>query len=161
MNTRNKRFNWVDGLVLLLVLAVGAGGFYFLQQRKASGGGVETGKREIVFLAEAVRVLPEVAASVEIGDRIVALNAIQDGEVVGVEIFDTQREAAVDGAIVAVSDPNSKTLRVTIRATVNRYGPYMDFGGQEIKVGSSYWIKTEGMHALGSVVAILEKEAGK
>lgn len=156
-----KKFNSIDVLIVVVILAVLAGGIYYLSHAKNDDSGIVTGKRQVTFIAEATEILPAVCDQIKVGDTIVAMNTLQDGKIVKVESFDTRVKAAVGNEIVTLNDPTTKTLRVTIEASVNQYGPYMDFGGQEIKAGAQYWIKTETMHALGNVVNVIEEEAAQ
>ncbi len=155
-----RKFNAIDVLVILIVIALIAGGYLYLNRDNDDTAGVEifTGKKTVTFIAEAYKVNSDVCKAVNVGDQLVAVGQLQEGYIKEVLVADTADVAAQDGQLIQVNDPTTKRLVVTIEALANKYGPYIDFGGQEIKAGSSYWIKTEDVTAFGIVVKIIDEE---
>lgn len=151
-----RKFNIIDILVILLILGVVAGGYWYLKKDDISSTQFVSGKETITFIAEANKVNPEVCENIAIGDQLVAVGNFQDAYVTDFYVEDMPDTSAKDGQIIQVNDPTLKRLVITIEAKVNRYGPYMEFGGQEIKGGVSYWIKTEKISAFGQVINILD-----
>lgn len=153
-----RKFNIIDALVILAVLAVLAGGYWYMNRDKDTTAAVETGEEKITFVAEATKIYPDTVDKLQVGDKVVAEGRYQEGVITEVVIEDDATYAAKDGEIIRVVDPTIKRIQVTIEATVNRYGPYMDLGGQEIKAGEPYWIQTDKFKAYGNVVTVLEQE---
>lgn len=153
---KNRKFNIVDFLLLCLAIVVVIGGYLYFS--KDAGETIFIGKQKVVFVAEADEINEDISNSIQIGDKLVAMGNYQDGEIIDVQIYDSEEIAAVDGKIVAYPVEDTKRIVVTIEANVNQYGPYIEFGGQEVKVGAPYWIKTDHMHAYGFVVDVLINE---
>lgn len=153
-----RKINSIDVLVIVIIVAVIVAGYWYMHRNEGSSTNIVSGKKTITFIAEADKVYPDVCKDIKIGDRMVAAGTYQDGQVVDVKVEDHQEVTAKDGEIVIVNDPTMKRLIVTIEAKVNQYGPYIDFGGQKVKAGDSYWIKTEEVSAYGSVVKILDEK---
>lgn len=153
-----KKFNFIDVLVVLLVVVVVVGAVWYFT--KDDGTGTETAstsnKVEVTFVAEADRIQNGLLDQLRVGDKIMSNEMLQDGEIVDFEIMKTDLIEAVDGEIVAIEMEELNKVRVTIKCMANKYGPYMDIGGQEIKVGSRYYIKTDIFEAFGYVAQIVE-----
>lgn len=153
-----RKINSIDILVIVIILAVIVAGYWYINRNQTGGTNVVSGKKTITFVAEADRVYPDVCDDIKVGDRMVATGTYQDAQVVDVKVEDHKEVTAKDGKIVEVNDPTMKRLVVTIEAKVNQYGPYIDFGGQKIKSGDNYWIKTEEVSVYGYVVKILDED---
>lgn len=150
-----RKFNIIDVLVVLLIVVVLVGGYLYLNRDRGEAA-VISGNDKIVFIAESNEVNPEVCNNIAVGDRLVAVGRYQDAYVTEVLVEDMADVAAKDGQIIQVNDPTLKRLVVTIEATVVKYGPYMEFGGQEVKAGVNYWIKTDKISTFGQVVNVLD-----
>lgn len=150
-----KRFNYVDILIILVVIAVIIVGAWFLTRDKGSEV-ISSGKVEVTFIAEADSVPLEALDQIKIGDHVVASGRFQDATIVDYEILDSQEIVAIDGELKMISDPERRRVVVTISGKANKYGPYVDIGGQEIKAGSKYYIKTDVFEAYGYVVKVID-----
>ena len=152
-----KKFNYVDILIVIVVIAVLIGGFIYLQ--KDNGGEASVSSNiTVTYIAEADQITKEAVQQLQVGDAIVANGTYQDAYITEIEVFDSTYVSAIDGEILYVNNPNNSKIRVTISGKANKFGPYIDLGGQEIKSGSRYYIKTDVFEAYGSVVKILENE---
>ncbi|PKM49134.1 MAG: hypothetical protein CVV02_17460 [Firmicutes bacterium HGW-Firmicutes-7] len=152
-----RKFNGIDLLVIVVMIIIAVGAYKYLT-KDDSGQTIVTGKETITFIAEAYKLSPEICDNIAPDDQIVAVGQYQDAYIKEVYVEDTVVEAVKDNEIIMVNDPTTKTLRVLIEAKVNRYGSYMDFGGQRIKAGDSYWIKTDQMAVYGYVVKVVDQE---
>lgn len=150
---KKKKFNIIDGLIIILLIAVGIGGYMYL--KKDDGGpAIVTGKQKVEIVVEAYKVNPEVCDQIAIGDQAVAAGYYVDAFVTDVFIENDKTVGAANGEIVALEDPTLRHIVVTFEANCNRYGSYMDVGGQEVKVGKQYYIKTARMAALGTIIEV-------
>lgn len=158
--TKKKKFNIIDILAVLAILALAILlALYFGMKSNASRGiKLITGKVDLEIIAEAEDVLDEVAVSAKEGDKLVALKRVQDASLSKVEIINDYEISAIDGKITKSEKTGKKRVRVTISAKANRYGPYFDIGGQKIKTGEPYWIKTVKFNALGNIISVKIKE---
>lgn len=149
-----KRFNYIDILIILAVIFVIIIAAWFLTRDKGERL-VSSGKVDITFIAEADSVPNEALDQIQIGDNVVASGRFQDAKIVDYEIYDSEELVAIDGELKMISDPERKKIVVTISGKANKYGPYIDLGGQEIKAGSKYYIKTDIFEVYGYVVKVL------
>lgn len=147
-----KKLNWVDYLVIVgVVLCVIVAVLYFTKKGNVK---IETNKTEITIYAEASNLLPEAVDLIKSGDKIVALGTYQDAVIEEVIIEDYVYMDAVDGELKVFTSPTRKRVVVKITGKANKYGPYIDLGGQEIKAGSKYYIKTDHFEAYGNVMSV-------
>jgi hypothetical protein len=148
-----RKLNYIDGLIIILVLVVLAGGVWYLTKDDGEGG-ITTRKTEVVYKAEAKNVVENALEQIQVGDRLVAMGSFQDAEIIDIEYRDAYVVEAIEGQLEAIEQAGLKDIIVTIRGKANQYGPYIDLGGQEIKAGSKYYIKTDVFEAYGNVVEV-------
>ena len=148
-----RKFNYIDGLIIVLILAVLVGGTWYLN-KDSDNGGIITRKTEVVYKAEAQNILSDAIEQIQVGDRLVAMGSFQDAEIIDIEYQEAYTVEAVDGQLEKVPQAGLKNIVVTIKGKANQYGPYIDLGGQEIKAGSKYYIKTDVFEAYGNVVEV-------
>ncbi|GMQ57580.1 hypothetical protein AN1V17_19750 [Vallitalea sediminicola] len=149
-----RKINMVDIILIIILIVVIAGSyFYFTKDDKEEN--FKIGKEKVTFIVEGDNVLPELSNKIAIEDKLMANGIYQDAVVTKVEVVDHEEVIAVDGVIKAIKYPTLKRVIITIEANVNRYGPYMDIGGQELKSSTNFWFKTDKMTLLGKVVNIL------
>lgn len=151
-----KKFNIIDGIVVLLLIVVGVGAYVYLT-KDDSISAVETGKTEVTFIAQADGVLDSVVDTLKVGDQIIGNGYYEDATIVDVLVEDSCRIDAVNGELILVETPELKKVTVTISGTANKYGPYIDLAGQEIKGGSGYTIRTQFFEAGGKILTLIEK----
>lgn len=152
-----RKLNIVDYVIIAVILIVLAFGAMFLLRskgKKSEGAKIITGRQSVEILAEAHTVLPNVASEMKVGDKLVAQKTFQNGEVLEVEVSEDYEIGAKNGEIVKLPLAQFKCVRVKIRADANRYGPYLDLGGQMLKVGENYWIKTDKANLFGSIIGL-------
>lgn len=153
-----KKINLVDIIVLVAFVAVVAVGILYFTGRDSSPiGGAVSGKVNIVYVAEADNIPEEMLTQLKVGDQLVSAGAFQNGYIKDVQVFKSTDVEAVDGKIVSYELEETRRVVVTIEGVANQYGPYIDLGGQEIKAGSPYYIKTDLFEAYGNVVNIQSK----
>lgn len=155
-----KKINFIDWLLIVLVLVVIIAGISYVLKDKGESG-VVIGKKPLVFVAKSEGIRKEVAEAYNIGDKLVASERYQDGTIIKVDITPEKELVGIDGEIVARDIEGSFQVWVTIEAEVNQYGPYRDFGGQSIKVGEPYAINTKYARSNGYIVEIIEQEVTK
>lgn len=158
-----RKLNVIDYslIIIVLVALVGGGLFIFKKLNKNSESStIITGRQKVRLVCDAHSILPDIAEKMKVGDRLVAKKAFQKAEVVDVRVEEDFEIGAVDGKIVRVPMPEARYVTVTIEGEANRYGPYLDLGGQGLKIGEFYWIKTSSANLFGSILSIdiLEEE---
>lgn len=157
-----RRLNIIDYSLILIVLVGLVGGGLFIMKKlnkNSESSTIITGKQRVRMVCDAHSILPDIAEKMKVGDKLVAKKAFQNAEVVDVKIEDDFEIGAMDGEIVKVMKPEAKYVIVTIEGEANRYGPYLDLGGQALKIGEFYWIKTSSANLFGSILNIETLEA--
>jgi hypothetical protein len=150
-----RKFNYIDIMIILVILVVGFVGFKYVT-RDDKEAKVSSNEVQVSFVAEADPVLNDALQQLSVGDTLVANGVFQDAVITNIEIKDSASVGALNGELIMVSNPENKKVLVTITGKANKFGPYIDLGGQEIKAGSKYYIKTDVFEAYGMVVNILE-----
>lgn len=150
-----RKINLVD-IILVIILIVIIVGCYFYFTKDDKDENFIIGKEKVTFIVEGDNILPELSNKVAVDDKLIANGIYQDAVVTKVEVLDHEEVIAVDGEIKAVKNPTLKRVLITIEANVNRYGPYMDIGGQELKSSTKFWFRTEKMTFLGNVVNLID-----
>ncbi len=138
-----KKLNIIDFIVILCVACA-----LIFTVIKLKGGGdsaanIFTGSQKVIIECEAREVLPFLADKLTVGDVLVSQKKYQDGKIIEIAAEDDFTIGAIDGKIVKIPRPEYKFIRLKIEANVNRYGSYMEQGGQPIQVGNKYYVKTE------------------
>lgn len=142
IDDRGKLFgliNPIDLLVLLLVLLVGAGVYYKTQ---TAGAFIEPSKVKVTVLLPWLR--PEEASTIKTGDILVA-----GGSYTNIKITDVKVEpgravnVTSEGKSVMTTDPYRKDVTVTIEGVLPISGPEIRFGGQDLRTGKEYYIKSQ------------------
>ncbi|MCK8060559.1 MULTISPECIES: DUF4330 domain-containing protein [unclassified Fusibacter] len=151
-----KKFNWIDIVILLLILSA----VVVVLNRDAlfgSEGVVDSisGKKEVVLTAKSPSVPMEVVEAFKIGDKAMTGTSELDAS----EITEVRWEPSIvfelrDGQLIQTSREGYYDLYVTYKALVNSYASYMELGGQELKVGVNYYIKTAHAEAFGYIVGL-------
>ena len=138
-----KKLNWIDfTLVFLLILGI----LVFLNRGKIlnkSKNVVSGGAKEVRITLVADELTREMVTDLKIGDQMFSQSSLQNGFVQEIEIKGkTKVEVNDQGKFVSYEDENEIEITVVIDGKVASSGPYMDLGGQEIKVGLPIIMKT-------------------
>lgn len=151
-----KKWNSLDVIILVMAIAVIA---IFLNRnvifKPSDAQDAGSGKVEVFFEAEAFKQTEASGGGFVVGDKITAQNKYQDGVIETVEMRGTLKtKVAANGALVTYEDPLEKIVVIGIRAKANKLGPYMEIGGQALKVGGNYFIKTDNAEIYGKIKTI-------
>ncbi|MBU5313897.1 DUF4330 domain-containing protein [Tissierella carlieri] len=147
-----KKWNWIDTTItIIILLAV----IVFLNRGKIikkSKDVVTAGGKNIVITVEASELTEEMVTDLKIGDQLFSQNNLQKGFVEEINI-DPKVKSIVgeDGKMATYEDAEEVTVTVKIKAEVASSGPYMDLGGQEIKVGLPMIMKTTTVEFPGTI----------
>jgi len=149
-----RKFNYIDGIVILIVIAIMVGAYWFFIK---DGGEVKiaSNKVDITFIAEADLISNEALQQLKIGDPLVSSGVFQDATITDIVIQPSSTVEAVNGELILLESPTTSRILVTISGEANKYGPYIDLGGQELKVGSKYYIKTDIFEAFGQIIEVV------
>lgn len=147
------KINIMDIIIILLVVLIGV--TLYNKLNNSGGSAAASTKQDIYIVAEAYGQAPDVVDSIKEGDTIVAQNKYQSGNIDYVDIRDDNYVTTTkEGKLIVQKKTEKKTIEVGINCKANVNGPYIDCGGQEIKVGLPYWIKTSKGQIRGLVKEI-------
>lgn len=153
-----RKINSIDILIAIGVIVLLIGAYMYLSRNDTDDSFTISSDHRITFMVEADKLLPGMGAKIAVGDQLVANGSYQDAYVTDVSVSEFKMTIANKGALAVVSNPTREIVRVTIEARVNKYGPYRDLSGQEIKAGLGYWLKTDDVVTLANIVKIIEEE---
>ncbi|CAK7085162.1 DUF4330 family protein [Tissierella carlieri] len=147
-----KKWNWIDTTITIIILLAVV---VFLNRGKIikkSKDVVTAGGKNIVITVEASELTEEMVTDLKIGDQLFSQNNLQKGFVEEINI-DPKVKSIVgeDGKMATYEDAEEVTVTVKIKAEVASSGPYMDLGGQEIKVGLPMIMKTTTVEFPGTI----------
>lgn len=135
-----RKWNWVDTLVIVLIAAAIV---VFFNRDRVAGGVAPTNRRNITFTVEAKKLPRDLVTELKTGDQIFSQYKLQNASITEINVKPTVKSfIADDGTIKTYDDEEEMILEATIDAEVLSSGPYLDLGGQEIKVGLQFILKT-------------------
>lgn len=147
-----KRWNWIDTTITIIILLAVV---VFLNRGKLikkSKEVVTAGGKNIVITAEASELTEEMVTDLKVGDQIFSQNNLQKGFIEEINVNPKiQSVVGEDGKIATYEDTEEITVIVKVKAEVASSGPYMDLGGQEIKVGLPMILKTTTVEFPGTI----------
>lgn len=146
--------NIVDLIIVLLILLVAAGAYYKMSHKTVQAKNVTV---EFQVMLQHIR--PDLAQAIKVGDK-----AVQGGSYTNVTVKDVKIEPGysinVDarGQRVESVDPYLKDVYVTYEGNTTLTSASITMGGQEIRVGKDYYVKSRDYEMKGSVVRLEVKE---
>lgn len=146
-----RKWNWIDTAIILLIVLAAVG---FLNKDKLlnKGDSGVSNKREILITVEAKELTEDIIETLTIGDKIFSQYRLQDAEIVDFTISPSKMtQVGPDGEMKSFEDEQESTLVASIKANAISSGPYIDLGGQEIKVGLSFILKTTDFEVLSEI----------
>ncbi|NLM06662.1 MAG: DUF4330 family protein [Tissierellia bacterium] len=149
-----KKFNLFDVMVILGIFAL----VFLFVNRNALKGEIVEGKAKKVrltcFIEEADLSALE---TLKPGDTLFAQYKFQNGKITGVKIKEKEDlEVGPDGKLALVKSNNKHSAWVDLETEVLFDGPYMQAGGQEVKAGIDYIVKTEGTTFNSEIIFVEE-----
>ena len=155
-----RRFNLLDALIILIVVAVIA-----LVLRAYLPGGLfrlaESSDVTIIYTVEVTGVKRELAAGIAVGDKVTEKGtAVFLGNVsaeVEVTPFSQVRYDADSGEVVMDEYDELSTLLITVKSNAksNSSSGY-SIGGRRIAIGAEYALSLPGFEGTGSCISITE-----
>lgn len=156
--------NIVDLIVVLLILAIiGAIGYRLMSNKiNANGGNILTKEEDVYVTLYSSLITPEVIDSLKEGDKLVANNAYTEAEIVSVE----RRPALYvapnsDGNAVLSEHPLWEDALIVVKEKVNPASVVLKVGGQEVRVGYPYILKTQTVETNCKIRGIESETLGK
>lgn len=148
---KKRRFNYVDVILILLVIAAGVVGVKFLSKTSLVASEVP----EVSFTVEVKNNPPAYKELIHEGDDIKdAIKGGTFGKVTGIEVVPNKEymEDKINGAFVETSHEGREDVYITITGTPTTFGKNIMFASQEIKVGKQVFIKSKEYVGSGFIV---------
>ena len=147
---RNKKFNIIDVIIILVVLAIICVGVYVYFTKFAKSDVVNTNTADIRFTIEVNGISEDAANSFNIGDSVTfgettsGRGIIENVEVVNYRMITKNTK---DGTIAWADVPDEYTARVTITSTVTKSETAYTSGNETIAVGREMPFNAKGAAA--------------
>ena len=153
INEKGKLFgliNIVDLIVLIVIVAlVAAMGVRYMSGRSQQGE-TQASSEEMYCYATIVARLqpPEMGEYLNVGDHLVANGSFTDAEIVSVDVEPGAYVGVNDeGVAVESTHPIWKDITVVAKQKLDPNAVTLKLGGQEIRVGYDYILKTQNVEA--------------
>lgn len=143
-------------VVVVLVLIVGGVAYKTFSSKSLSS---ESNVKEVTVQVRARLKAEEAAKALKPGDKLVAKNTYVNGVIDSVDYTDGDYVVqTAEGGLMLQKHPIWKDVYVTVKGRTDVGGPIIVLGGQEIRIGREYWVKTQQVEMLGEVIDIEIKE---
>lgn len=142
--------NPIDLLVILLIILV-AGGVVYKTKFSAAG----TAAKTVYATVRIPLVIPQVADKPKVGDKIVSGSSYTEVEIVDVKVVPSQVVTSRDdGTRFLATDPWNKDVYVTVKGKTGIPDAEINLGGQEIRAGKDYYVKSFTYELKGTIVDV-------
>ncbi|WP_155477008.1 DUF4330 domain-containing protein [Heliobacterium mobile] len=152
INDKGRLFgiiNPLDLIILLTVVLLVAG------LATKTKNIVKTAETEVQFEAVFRRVAPEVAATLNPSEPLLAAGTLVDSKEAHVEsiriVPNRTAQPNAQGQLISTDDPNLKDIYVTVRGISRSSTEDLKVASQEVKAGKEYYYKTQRVQLLGTV----------
>ncbi len=157
INDKGKIFgliNIIDLMVLLLVLLVAVGAVY-----KFTGTSQQAQAVTVEFQVMVPHIRPEMAEIIKVGDKMVQGNSYTPVTVKEVKLEPGYSvNVNAQGQRVESFDPYLVDIYVTNTGQTTLSSATISMGGQDIRVGKEYYVKSRDYEFKGTVVKVEVKE---
>lgn len=146
-----RKWNILDTIVVILILILM--GLIINKDRILSKAedNAKSNQKHIVFVAEVKDLSPNDDSYMAQGDKIFSQYKIQDAEITNIEVTPHKEVYVNPQGIMQEYETNTVDIQVKIEGNVATSGPYMDLGGQEIKEGLPFILKTTKAEYLSNI----------
>jgi hypothetical protein len=142
--------NPIDLLVILLIVLV-AGGVVYKTKFSVAG----TAAKTVITTIRVPLVIPDIADKIKVGDKMVSGTSYTQVEVAEVKIIPAQLVVSkADGGRSLADDPWFKDLYVTVKGKTGIPDAEINLGGQEIRIGKDYYVKSFTYEFKGTIVDV-------
>jgi hypothetical protein len=157
MDDRGRVFglvNIIDLIIILVVLLVAGGAYYKFTHKTVQSKNVTV---EFQVMLQHIR--PDLAEAIKVGDKMVTGGSYTNVSVKDVKIMPGYSiNVDARGQRVESIDPYLKDVYVTNTGATTLTSASITMGGQEIRVGKDYYVKSRDYEFKGTVVRMEVKE---
>lgn len=158
-----KKFNWVDAVIILLVIAVGVGAFVFLKgSKEKASAGVENVK--IYTTVEMSDITEEVAKSYKVGEAVtIGTQNIDKGVVSKVEYEPLKRDVAntEKGVFETIEVEGLYVAHITIAIDGTEADTVIKSENEEYRIGTPLVFHGKGFAGDGFIVGLTTEKEGE
>ncbi len=156
MSKKKVKFNIMDALILLAVLAVAAVLLYVFVFSE-SGEGLSDDTYTITYVVEVTRLNEEFADRVAVGDAVVdSSKKLPIGTVVAIEKHPHEHlgKNTKDGSVTLNTVDGFLDLYITIEAPATLNGISYNIGGYEVRVGTKVYLSFSDLVSEGHCISL-------
>lgn len=159
---KKRKFNFIDFLIILIVVAIIGAAAYLVGAKKMFAG--DAYSLDVEYVVEFRQVRDEFLDCFTTGvEAVDAAKKYRLGEVIGVESTASiyTGNDLVNGKLVYSNYPEHSDVRLTIRSTakLDAKGMYILDGGYRISVGSVVYVRTPGFTGTAYCIRINQADA--
>ncbi len=149
------KFNWMDALILLVLIAAVAAGGYFLSHRSRQSSMIED--KTVDIMVELTSKEEDFARRPQVGDVVVI------GEKEKMETVVTKVEVnpaktisydTLNGKITEGEVPNRFDILLTLRGSGTESGQTVEINGNAVRVGMGATVKNKNWAGYGFILAV-------
>lgn len=158
MEKRKIKFNFVDVIILVLIILAFIVGYKFINK----SADVSSDMPEVSFTVEVTNVENDYKDNFSIGDEVRdAIKGDMLGVITGIEAKPATvlTENSIDGTYELGKYEGREDVYVTIKGTSTSFGANVIIAQQEIKVGNKMYFKKPGCVGRGYIVKMNIEEA--
>ena len=140
-----RRFTWLDGLCILLVLALAAGAFWFFTKDSGTEDTASEPKNYILTL-RFTQATTDPYDFYEVGDTIHFFTRTQElGTITSLELLDWVKEDynAAKGEYVTYVDPLRKQIQMQVLVEGSIQNGTFTVNGEELSIGGVFYPQTD------------------
>lgn len=146
-----NKWNWIDTTIVIIIIL---GIIVFMNRDRLSETIDEDGstRENVRIFFEAKGLDEDILENLNIGDQYYYQNSLEEAFIEDYTVSPQMKNAVgSDGSVVEVELAERVNLQLVLSAEVEKTGPYMHLGAQELKVGLDFIMKTEDVELRGRI----------
>ncbi len=158
-----KKFNWIDAVIILLVVAVGLGGYWFLAGRKAQQT-ANTNNVKVYVTVEMTKITEEVAKAYKIGEKVtLGTTNVDEGIVTDVTYapYTEDLEDYENGAFRTVEFEGMYKAAITMAVDGTETDTLISSANEEYRIGEPMVFHGKGFAGDGFIVGLTTEKEGE
>lgn len=158
-----KKFNWVDALIIVLIIAVGCGAYWFLNSRKVQQQAASSNVT-IHLTVEMSDITEEVAKSYKEGEAVtVGTTNVDTGVVTHVEYEPLKKdiENYEEGIFQTVEVEGLYTANITMELSGTETDTLISSANEEYRIGEPLVFHGKGFAGEGYIVGLTTEKEGE
>lgn len=149
-------FNVLDLLIILVVVALGAGMFFKSKGFDTATNTTSDTQKVIVKIKVPEKDL-RFYNNLKKDLTLIEKTKYMDGKLVDFTITPSPDIQLIDGKLVQIQRKDKYDAFVTLELNARVKGPILSFGEQEVRIGTNFWIYTDNNSLLGFIYEMEQK----